>query len=707
MKKYLIVSAIGICSILTWKCSTSSNDHAPSKEWKEYLGGPERNHYSALTQIDSSNVNQIKVAWEYHTGDSGQIQCNSIIVDGILYGMTATTRPFAVEAATGRELWKGKSEGADKFSSSRGVSYWEDGGDKRILYTSGPWLYAVNARTGAPIAAFGDSGRTSLKLGLGPTSADKMVISNTPGTVFEDLIVMPLRVSEGTDASLGHIQAFNIRTGKLAWVFHTIPHPGEEGYETWPKEVYKNTSEIGAANNWCGMAVDKKRGILYVPTGSAAYDFYGAGREGTNLYANCLLALDAKTGKRLWHYQLVHHDILDRDPPAPPNLLTVTRDGKKIDAVAQVTKQGMVFVFNRETGEPLFPIEERPVPQSDIPGEHSWPTQPFPLKPAPYARQELTEKDVNPYAENKDELTELIKKSRSEGPFTPLSQQGTLIYPGLDGGAEWGGPASDPNGILYVNSSEMAWRISIGPAASKEQLMSMTSGQSLYAANCSPCHGTERKGNPSSGFPSLVDIGSRRTRDYVYTTVTNGKGMMPAFSKFSDKEKKSLVGFLFGDEKIEAGTSKEPGLDNKDSKVSYQISGYSKFLDKNGMPGVRPPWGTLNAINLNTGEYVWKVPFGETPELKAKGMPQTGAESYGGPVVTASGLLFIAGTKDAMFRVYSTKTGKLLREIQLPAAGFATPSTYEINGKQYVVVACGGTKLGAKSGDSYVAFSLP
>jgi quinoprotein glucose dehydrogenase len=709
LRKICLPAFILLAGVINWKCSPDSNSAGP-QEWREYLGGPERNHYSTLTQIDSSNVDRLKVAWEYHTGDSGQIQCNPIIVNGVLYGMTATTRPFAVEAATGKELWKGKSEGEDKFSSSRGLSYWESGNDKRILYTSGPWLYAINAESGSPITSFGDGGRASLKAGLDTTARDKMVISNTPGTVYEDLIVMPLRVSEGTDASLGHIQAFNIRTGKLAWVFHTIPHPGEAGYETWPKDVYKNTSGIGAANNWSGMSVDRKRGILYVPTGSAAYDFYGAGREGTNLFANCLLALDAKTGKRLWHFQLVHHDILDRDPPAPPNLLTVTRNGKKIDAVAQVTKQGMVFVFNRETGEPLFPIEERPVPRSDIPGEHSWPTQPFPVKPDPYARQTITEQDINPYAGNHDELVALFKKSRSEGPFTPLSREGTLIYPGLDGGAEWGGAATDPDGIMYVNSSEMAWRISIGPRASKKQLMRMTPGQSIYAANCTTCHGTERKGNPKSGFPALTDINSRRTRAFVDTTITNGKGMMPAFSKFSEQEKKVLIAFLFGDEKTEPGLSKEPGLQKAattGNKQSYQISGYSKFLDSAGMPAVRPPWGTLNAINLNTGDYVWKVTFGETPELKAKGLPQTGSDSYGGPVITASGLLFIAGTKDGMFRIYNMKNGKLLREIRLPAAAFATPSTYAINGKQYIALACGGTKLGAKSGDSYISFALP
>lgn len=681
-----------------------------SSEWKEYLGGPERNHYSPLDQINAGNINQLQVAWEYHTMDSGQIQCNPIIVNGVLYGMTATTRPFAIDAATGKELWEGKSEGPDNFSSSRGLSYWEDGSDKRILYTSGPWLYALNATNGQPIIAFGDSGRASLKAGLGETAADKMVISNTPGTIYKDIIVMPLRVSEGTDAALGHIQAFNIRTGKLAWVFHTIPQPGEFGYDTWPKDVYKNTSDVGAANNWSGMSVDRKRGIIYVPTGSAAYDFYGAKRIGANLFANCLLALDAKTGKRIWHYQLVHHDILDRDPPAPPNLITVTHNGKQIDAVAQTTKQGYVFLFDRETGTPLFDITEKPVPSSTIPKEEAWPTQPIPNKPAPYARQFLTEKDISPYAENRQELIDSFHKSRSEGPFTPLSPNGTIIYPGLDGGAEWGGAAADPDGILYVNSSEMAWRISLGPSVVKEQNISMSSGQSLYATNCSSCHGTERKGNQASGFPSLIDIGSRRTRDVVMNTIAHGKNMMPAFTKFSDKERKAITGFLFGDEKEEPVEVKEPGLKNtakKDTNVSYSISGYSKFLDNKGFPAVGLPWGTLNAINLNTGEYVWKVPFGETPELKAKGLPQTGADSYGGPVITASGLLFIGGTKDGFFRIYDKKNGKLLREIQLPAAAFATPSTYEVKGKQYLVIACGGTKLGAKKGDSYIAFALP
>ena len=709
MKKSLAVTFFLSVAILSCKLGTEKPSYG-TNEWKEYLGGPERNHYSPLAQINSSNVQQLEVAWEYHTLDSGQVQCNPIIVDGVLYGMTATTRPFALEAATGREIWKGKSEGPDNFSSSRGVAYWEDGDDKRILYTSGPWLHALDAGTGKSIASFGDSGRVSLRSGLGATSEDKMVISNTPGTVYEDLIIMPLRVSEGTDAPPGNIQAFNIRTGKLAWVFHTIPHPGEFGYDTWPEDVYKNTSGVGAANNWSGMAVDRKRGTLFVPTGSAAYDFYGANRKGANLFANCLLALDAKTGKRIWHFQFVHHDILDRDPPAPPNLITVTRDGKLVDAVAQITKQGYVFVFSRETGEPLFPIKETPVPQSDIPGEHSWPTQPLPEKPAPYARQIITENDINPYAANKQELIDLLKQSRSEGPFTPLSEKGTIIYPGLDGGGEWGGAAADPEGIIYINSNEMAWRISLGRASSKDQNISMTPGQSLYVTNCVSCHGTNLLGNPTSGFPSLLNIGSRSKRESVSNIISHGKGMMPAFPKFTEEQMKSLVGFLFSDEKAAPISPKEPGLTNEvknGSEVSYSISGYSKFLDKNGLPAIRPPWGTLNAIDLNTGEYVWTIPYGEIPELKGKGADAQGAESYGGPVITASGLLFIAGTKDGYFRAYDKTNGKLLWQAQLPAAAFATPSTYEVNGKQYVVMACGGTKLGAKGGDSYVAFALP
>jgi quinoprotein glucose dehydrogenase len=686
-------------------CDTEKDS---KRDWPEYLGGPDRNHYSTLDQINLENVKGLVKSWEYHTGDSGQIQCNPIIVDGVLYAMTATVQPFAVDAATGKELWRVRDTiGVTWYGTSRGVSYWQAGADKRILYTREAFLYALDASNGKPVISFGDSGRVSLKAGLGPTAAEKFVISNTPGTVYEDLIIMPLRLSEGSDAALGYVQAFNIRTGKLEWAFKTIPDPGQPGYETWPADVYKNTN-VGGGNNWAGMAVDRERGIVFVPTGSAAFDFYGAARKGANLYANTLLALDAKTGSLKWHFQFVHHDILDRDAPAPPNLLTVMRDGKKINAVAQVTKHGYVFVFNRETGEPLFPIKEVPAPASDIPGEEAWPTQPLPESPVPYARQQLTEADISPFAVNREELLATLKKARFEGPFTPLSKNGTIIFPGLDGGAEWGGAAVDPDGVMYVNSSEMAWLISIDEAKPTSGSM-LNPGEQVYAAKCSQCHGAERKGNVASGFPSLVDIGNRLQREHVLKVVTGGKGMMPAFKDLTTVDQKALLAYLYGD-KQEPVAKKEPGMDAKNTdplKKDYKISGYTKFLDKDGYPAISPPWGTLNAIDLNTGEYRWKKVFGETPELAARGIAQTGADSYGGPVITAGGLLFIAGTKDSKFRVYNKKTGELVWETRLPAAAFATPSTYEVNGKQYVVIACGGTKLGAPKGESYIAFSLP
>ncbi len=679
--------------------------HWSPEEWQEYLGGPDRNHYSTLTQINPSNVAQLQKAWEYHAQDSGQVQCNPIIVDGRLFAVTANAEPFALDAATGKELWRIRNKNKNNVIM-RGVSYWQDGNDRRILFTRDSWLHAVTADTGKPIMTFGDSGRVSLKSGLGANAEKKYVNSRTPGTVFEDLIIMPLSLSEGADAAPGYIQAFNVRTGKLAWVFKTIPGPGEFGYDTWPKDSYKNIN-VGAANNWAGMAVDLDRAILYVPTGSAGFDFHGGARHGENLFANTLLALNARTGERIWHFQFVRHDIFDRDAPAPPNLITLDRDGKKVDAVAQVTKQGFVFVFDRVTGEPLFPIEETPAPPSDVPGEKAWPTQPLPKAPLPYARQTLTEDDLNPYSSNRDSLLISFRNSRFEGPFTPLSKKGSIVYPGLDGGAEWGGAAVDPDGIMYVNSNEMGWLISLNerkPAS--EQIVSP--GQQVYAMNCSVCHGPERKGNAASGYPSLVDVNNRFERNHVLDVIAKGKGRMPGNQRLTEKEKKDLVAYLYGDKVETARIRAEQRSEVMgEQAVEYQISGYTKFLDKDGYPAIRPPWGTLNAINLNTGEYVWTKVYGTYPELEAKGIPQTGSESYGGPVITKSGLLFIAGTKDKKFRVYNKATGDLLWETTLPAAGFATPSTYEVDGRQYVVIACGGTKNGAEKGDSYVAFALP
>ena len=424
------------------------------------------------------------------------------------------------------------------------------------------------------------------------------------------------------------------------------------------------------------------------------------------MFANSLLALDARTGKRLWHYQTMHHDMWDRDLPAPPNLITVKMNGKSIDAVAQVTKQGYIFVFDRVTGKPLFPIREVAAPQTVLPGEFPWATQPIPTKPAPYARQAhtLTEKDISMHAPDHDSLA--IKfKNYKKALFAAPSKEGTVILPGFDGGAEWGGAAADPkDGIIYVNSNEMAWILTMKDTPKASELSAFSPGEKVYQTYCVTCHGPQRKGNAKSGYPSLIDIQTRRDRPFVTQIVSSGKGMMPGFPILTADEKQALISFLFGEEKVEAGTGT---VASKKLYLPYESTGYNKFLDANGLPAISPPWGTLNAINLNTGEYLWKIPFGEVESLKAKGVAPTGTENYGGPVVTASGLLFIAATKDGKFRVFDKTNGKLLWETTLPAAAFATPATYQVNGKQYVVVACGGTKLGTKKGNKYVAFALP
>ncbi len=689
-------------SIILFSLFACTADQPDYSQWTEYLGGPDRNHYSTLNQITPQNVTKLKLAWSYEAPDSGQMQMSPIIVDGVLFGVTATVQAFALDAATGKEIWRFGDPLKVWHSTSRGVAYWENGDDKRILYTIGPKLYALNAKTGKPIEAFGDKGSIDLHEGLPKSARDKLIISNTPGTIFENLIIMPVRVSEGADAAPGDIRAFDVVTGRLVWTFHTIPYPYELGHETWEnKETYLNTS-VGGANNWAGMAVDRKSGILFVPTGSASPDFYGGHRKGANLYANCLLALDARTGKRIWHYQFTHHDIWDRDLPAPPNLLRVRHFGKKIDAVAQITKQGYVFLFDRKNGQPLFKIEEVEMPASDLEGEQAWATQPIPVLPKPFARQayELTENDISPYAENREDLLELFRKLDKRH-HAPPSLEGALLLPGYDGGAEWGGAAADPDdGILYVNANEMAWILQM--EASSQLSPALPLGESTYLNFCASCHQVNRSGNALSGYPSLVDIGRRRDRAYISGLIASGKGMMPGYPQIKAEAKNALVEFLLGEEKKEVSGN----LATTVPDLPYKHTGYQKFLDSNGLPGISPPWGTLNAIDLNTGAYLWKITLGDTDSLKQKGNPPTGCESYGGPVVTANGLLFIAGAKDGKFRAFDKKTGKLLWETTLPAPAFATPATYEVNGKQYIAVACGGEKLGTKKGNQVVAFAL-
>ncbi|HKI44320.1 MAG TPA: PQQ-binding-like beta-propeller repeat protein, partial [Balneolales bacterium] len=663
--------------------------------------------YSRLDQINRQNVHNLKVAWIYHTGDKNvqsQIQCNPLMINGVLYGTSPRLKVFALNAANGKQIWRfdpfPNDPAYNPLGVNRGVSYWSDGNDKRILFVAGSYLYALNAKTGKPIESFGNRRRRSLKdsLDLNRDVSKLFVTSTTPGVVYKNLIIVGTRVSEGSDAAPGHIRAYDVRTGYIKWTFHTIPQPGEFGYNTWPPEAYKS---VGAVNNWAGMSLDKKRGIVYIPTGSAAFDFYGGNRKGKDLFANCELALNASTGKLIWYYQMVHHDLWDRDPPSTPNLVTITHNGKRVDAVAQITKQGFVFVFDRDTGKPLFPVEERRVPSSGIPGEQAWSTQPFPMKPKPFATQTFIPTGISPEAHRF--AVDSLRHFKTGSLFTPPSLQGTLLFPGYDGGGEWGGAAFDPTtGYLYVNANNIAWLLQL-MRVTTENGTPMAAGRSLYLLNCAICHGADLKGDPTSNFPSLVNLSDTLTEQQVRKHIQKGGGFMPSFSPLTSKQQDLIIDYLF--KKTSRRTSGKIEVAGKNT-LPYAHTGYKKFLDPNGYPANKPPWGTLTAINLNTGNIVWQKPLGEYKALEKKGIPVTGTQNYGGPVVTAGGLIFIAATKDEEFRVFDKKTGDLLWKTSLPAAGYATPSTYMVNGKQYVVIACGGGKLGTKSGDAYVAFSL-
>ena len=431
----------------------SAADERSFATWTEYLGGPDSAQYSSLKQINKSNVKQLEVAWTYSTGERGTYVFDPIVVDGIMYVLAQNNSIVALDAATGKELWVHPNMGG---VGTRGMNYWEskDRSDRRLLFMNAGFLTAIDARTGKTIDSFGDNGRTDIRTGLDRDPGRPLQTSN-PGRIFENIIIMPLPAGGASyDATPADIHAYDVRTGKLAWVFHTVPHPGEVGYETWPPDAWKTA---GGVHNWNEMTIDEKRGIAYLPLGTARFDFYGGNRKGNNLFANSLLALDARTGKRLWHFQIVHHDLWDYDLTGAPKLLTVKHDGKNVDAIAQPTKFGFLYVFNRVTGDPLWPIEERAVPQSDVPGEWSSPTQPFPTKPPPFARQSFTEKDINPYATEKEQATirELLKTARNEGLFTPPSLRGSISAPGHNGGANWGAAAVDPSkGMLYIVSRE-------------------------------------------------------------------------------------------------------------------------------------------------------------------------------------------------------------------------------------------------------------
>jgi glucose dehydrogenase/mono/diheme cytochrome c family protein len=779
-------------------------------DWPVYGGQLANDHYSILKQIDRTNVGKLRQAWTFDTGEKGGLQTSPLIVGRVLYAYTPTQKVIALDAATGKLLWKFDS-GINGTQPSRGLSWWTEGSESRLFAGVMNYLYALDPATGKPIQSFGEDGRIDLRKQLRGDYQQQSIALTTPGIVYKDLIIVGGRNPESHPAPPGDVRAFDVRTGALRWAFHTIPHPGELGYDTWPADAWQKT---GAANNWAGMALDAKRGIVYVPTGSAVSDFYGADRKGNNLFADTLLALDAETGKLIWHFQGVHHDIWDRDFPSPPSLLTVKQNGKSIDAVAQTTKQGYLYLFDRVTGKPLFPIEEVPYPASNAPDETTSPTQPRPLMPEPLARQRLTEDMLTTRTSEAHQFAlDKFKTFRSGGQFFPFSvDKQTVVFPGFDGGAEWGGSAVDTTtGVIYVNVNEMAWtggltenksgespgemvynylcvschgdhregsppafpsligidkRVSDkdiataisqgkgrmpsfpmldessmqallqylktadsgqvhtpepsrGAPADKQEMTAAAPidkdtakeqrlGAKSYADRCAICHGANREGIPPA-FPALTGIEKRLPRQQVEDLIHKGKGTMPAIPDLQDGELDALMNYLGVTENASAPAAVKPGSGEGGDPLKYRFTGYRKFLDQDGYPAITPPWGTLNAIDLNSGKYLWKIPLGEYPELAAKGIKNTGSENYGGPIVTAGGLLFIGATAyDKKFRAYDSRTGELLWETTLPYAGVATPATYMVDGKQFVVIATGGGRdPKSPSGGEYVAFALP
>lgn len=614
------------CSCTIKLQEESASIHNPYKTWETYLGDQGRTRFADLSQIDTSNVSQLVTAWIFHTGDSrsgnlSTIECNPIIVDGVMYVTSPRLKVVALDAKSGKEKWTfDPFAGEDPYGESqkfyqavnRGVVYWQNGADQRIFFSAMDQLYALDANSGEPVVEFGSRGSISLKDGLAIDSlADQDVWATTPGTVYQNLLIVGTSLHEGPNrTAAGHVRAYNVITGKIEWTFHTIPQDGEAGTETWQNESWKTGS---GANAWAGMSLDTERGLIFVATGSPSFDFYGGSRKGKNYYGNSVVALNTKSGELVWNYQIVHHDLWDYDLPCPPVLVSIRQEGKFQDAVAQVTKHGFVFVLDRDTGKPVFPVEERPVPASTLPEEEAYATQPFPVKPPAFVRQNFTDSLVSDIS---DSTTAFVRKNlqgKHYGQmFTPPSLEGTIIFPGLLGGANWSGASYDPaTGWLYVNANEV---------------------------------------------PNILTL----------------------------KKQEETAAYPFGH------------------------LGYHQFLDQEGYPAVKPPWGTLTAIDLNAGEQVWQIVLGEYAQLTERGIPPTGTPNIGGTIVTSGGLVFVAATQDEKIRAFNKRSGKLLWEAQLPFGGYATPSTYEVDGKQYLVIAAGGGgKMKTKSGGAYVTFTLP
>jgi glucose dehydrogenase len=678
-------------------------------DWPVYRGDPKGNQYAPLAQIHAANVHRLRPVWQYRTGDANQrstMHVNPIVVNGVMYVTTPSLKVVALHAATGRELWSfdpaKHNNGNVVRLRNRGVAYWKGTEGERIFHFVRDRVYAVDAKSGALIGSFGKGGFIDLRQNLGVDPATAVIEMTSPGAVFRNFLIIASRVNESYEASPGHIRAYDTVSGELKWIFHTIPREGQFGHETWK---WVKGESYGGANAWGGVTIDEPRGWVFAATGSATDDFYGGFRKGTNLFANSVLALDATTGERKWHYQTVRHDLWDYDNPPAPILVTLRTGNTSRDAVVQLTKMGFTFVLDRETGHPLFPVREVPVPGSTVPGEETSPTQLIPLRPQPLVRQSLTEADLtNITPEAHAHALREFRKYLSGSIYTPPSLQGTITTPGHLGGAEWHGASFDPVlNMLYVNVNEVPTINRLralhdapgGVEGTPAQL-----GRQIYDRTCAACHGAERQGVPPQ-TPALLD--SKRTAQEIETVILQGRNSMPAFPQFRPREVSALSAFL----KTAPGEIKSRGLPTG-TPDRYTIDGYPLFLDPHGVPAISPPWGTLNAIDLIKGEIVWRVPLGEYPQLVAKGIRNTGTLNFGGAVATAGGVIFVAATADEKIRAFEKHSGRVLWEHQLPAGGYATPSVYMVEGRQYVAIAAGGSgKNATKSGDSIIAFALP
>ncbi len=713
--------------------------------WSDYLGGSDSSHYSALKQIDRSNVNKLEVAWTYPTGDSATYVFSPIAVDNVLYVLAKGGALVAINAADGSEIWvhtfapppgatagRGAAAGggSGRGRGNRGMNYWQskDGSDRRLLIAASDFLEAIDARTGNPIDSFGDRGRVDLREGLGrdPKSI-RRIQSNTPGRVFEDLIILGSSTGEEYLSPPGDLRAYDIRTGKMAWIFHTVPHPGEFGYDTWPKEAWKY---IGGTNTWGEITIDEKRGIAYFPLGSPTYDFYGADRKGASLFSDCLLALDARTGKYIWHYQLVHHDLWDYDATTAPQLVTVKHDGKTVDAVAEASKQGFLYVFDRVNGKPLWPIVERPVPQSNVPGESSWPTQPFPTAPPPFARQKFTVDDLDSFfltPEERAQWKDRLLSARNEGLFTPPALDKETVYmPGHNGGANFFGSATDPTtGAVYVVTKNVPVLMKLTSKASSGGGGPGTGtpaqfGRAVYQRNCEVCHGADLKGSQG---PSLEGVVERRGREDTLAFINTGQGEMPPFGSLPDNALDALV--LFLNDPAAAPAATQPNITAPTAELPYPPGSGAPNIRYYGHGGlaptsISPPWSTLTAYDLNTAKIKWQVPYGDAPQAGPADQERGNLFQRSGIAVTAGGLIIFA-SNEGKLRILDKDTGKELRTMDLPRGSQGVPAVYQVDGREYFVINATGSFAGfgsdgppannaageGKGPAAYVAFALP